>query len=212
MLNKDPQVVGHDYVVLRIRARSAKHPNGLDFWIRCQRMPGAHGRRAHLPALCKLFGASQKIPAKDGVKFSADELQLRNKDDMFVSMSRFENVRLRHLLCLLDIIHSVSPSYDFLSHNSWCDSSIHFYATSIMMRSIFRWYADVIIKTLDRLGEDWDNRVKRSTWRSLTMALGPGVTQSTHEVAKIFVGKWKPDEVFVDTLSKPLLSVCILLW
>jgi hypothetical protein len=51
-----------------------------------------------------------------------------------------------------------------------------------------RWLSDVIIKTLDRLGENWDNRVKLSLWRRFTTILGPGTEKSTREVAKQFLG------------------------
>ncbi len=105
-----PQLIDHDYLILRILYQERSQDAPRTIFARCERKPN--------PAD---FGGNQlHTETSDSISFSSDLDRIHNKDMCkIIGLLHLEDVKVRHVALLLHIIRGRAEDYDAGGFNSW---------------------------------------------------------------------------------------------
>ncbi|KDN39798.1 hypothetical protein RSAG8_08590, partial [Rhizoctonia solani AG-8 WAC10335] len=123
---RDPVGARHEYLLFKIESGGSLGHSRKDLWLRLERRPSAKEAKKTRKLMGSLFG---QFAADDLVTLSPQREDLLGPEEMSpgpqASVTFRENLSLRYLLDVLDIIHKESLEYHIAGANCW------FYASTI---------------------------------------------------------------------------------
>ncbi len=105
-----PQVIDHDYLILRISYQERSQDSLDTIYARCERKPNPVDR-----------GGNQiHTQTWDSISFSSDVDRIHNQDKgKLIGLLHLGDVKVRHVTLLLHIIRGRAGDYDWGGSNCW---------------------------------------------------------------------------------------------
>ncbi len=110
LTNTPPQLIDHDYLILRITYQGPSQDPPVTIFARCERKPNP----------VDLGGNQFHTQTWDSISFSSDLDRIHNMDKgKAISMLRLQNVKVRHVVLLLHLIRGRTEDHEAGNSNSW---------------------------------------------------------------------------------------------